>query len=228
MCKISVVNISGAIKEPYIEALQKDNNKVVLVDFSKDRSTFLLEADVVIIYDEFQERVSETCKLIMSIKEKKDVFIWTLSRKLNEVNSLVYLELGVNGNLKECENPTELQLIIRNLVKRQTAATPSADLNYSKNLQINECNQSVTIYGKKEVSLTKLEFKILLVLYREAGRTVDYEILSEILWREKGCDLNKAGIANIICHLRNKIEIDVKHPQFILNVRSKGYMLRLS
>lgn len=187
--------------------------------------------DGVIIFDEEQKNVGETCNLILKIKNASIPFVWTFSKEIPEVNRLVYLQLGAVGNFhKGCE-PEELRLIIRNtMMSRQQLSNPIESMeipNKKKaDVELLSDNRSVVIGGDKEIGLTKLEYQLLELLFSSGGKAVTYEEIHEDVWGRKQT-FSRARIANLMFHLRQKMEVDPLYPKYVRTVRSKGYMLDL-
>lgn len=73
-------------------------------------------------------------------------------------------------------------------------------------------------------SFNKIEFFTIEYLYKHAGQTITYEELYKNVWKDTANE-RKYRVANVIFHLRKKIEQDVNKPQYIKTIRSKGYML---
>lgn len=77
---------------------------------------------------------------------------------------------------------------------------------------------------KREIKLTAIEAHIIDLLMRNAGRVVTYSSLAEKVWGE---DYN-GSVDSLRVHirrLREKIEADPSHPQFILTKPGIGYFL---
>ena len=105
-------------------------------------------------------------------------------------------------------------------------------LNFYKNNNINETNIS---FGNYQYSLKKLELKkneniihltegennLLLKLIEKKNQIVLREELANKEFDET--ELRKVDVQ--ITRLRQKIEINPKHPQYIKTIRGKGYRL---
>lgn len=73
-----------------------------------------------------------------------------------------------------------------------------------------------------EIELTKIEFDIICFLAQQNGRVVTYKELYEAVWNEEYLQDD----ANIMAHvhrIRQKIEKDIKKPEYIQNVYGVGY-----
>lgn len=73
-----------------------------------------------------------------------------------------------------------------------------------------------------EISLTNLEFNLLIYLASQPGRVFTYQQIYESVWKEP-YTYEKNNIMTHISHLRAKIEPDPTHPRYINNVRGVGY-----
>lgn len=224
MKTIGVITVSGEISDVYINALlQNDYQVIPMMANMGDKE--MPKTDAVIIYDGNQGETAEICKLILKIKEKSNSFIWTMSKNISDVNRILYLQLGVNGNISDPCNPYELQLIIQNtFINNYSAQEQEANGQSSTKIHLIGRNQSVLLEDGTEIGLTRKEYKLITTLYDQIGKVFDYEELSTIIWDEtpKHC---KTRIANLIFHLRTKLESNSTNPQLIRTVRSRGYML---
>lgn len=229
MHTIGVLNIAGKLRQEYIDSLKKEEYQVVSIEPEQKLDEKIQQVDGIIIFDENQENVGGVCNLILSIKKESQALVWTASKDIPSVNRLVYLQLGVSGNIEQECDPEELRLIIRNSLgsERKEKKDTTEEERDVPTLQLNDANQSVCIEGGREVDLTRLEFQILSVLYKNCGKAMSYAELHAAIWGEKQTP-SKARIANLIFHLRKKIEKDMMNLQYIKTVRSKGYMLNVS
>ncbi len=84
-------------------------------------------------------------------------------------------------------------------------------------------NHRCLLYGE-EVSLTPMEFSILLYLCRHQGEVVPSEELFEAVWQEKYYDCNNTVMAHI-ARLREKLKENARKPKFIKTVWGVGYKI---
>lgn len=227
---IGIVNITGELSEEYIRMLKKEDYQVVPINPETNMTTVSKDIDGVIIFDEEQKNVGETCNLILKIKDASIPFIWTFSKEIPEVNRLVYLQLGAMGNFHENCEPEELRLIIRNTMMSRNNITETKKREMPKKpshgFELLSDNRSVLLGGDKEIGLTKLEYQLLELLFKKEGRAVTYEEIHEDIWGKKQ-EFSRARIANLMFHLRQKMEVDPLYPKYVRTVRSRGYMLDL-
>ena len=91
-------------------------------------------------------------------------------------------------------------------------------------LKIN-LNSRKVYESKREILLTKIEFDILVYLATYPDRVFTYQQIYESVWGEPYYN-EKGNIMTHIRHLREKIEPDPSHPQYIENVRGVGYRFK--
>ena len=75
-----------------------------------------------------------------------------------------------------------------------------------------------------EVTLTAKEYAILQKLAQERGRIVTTDALCDAVWQEENFGYENTLVVHIR-RLREKIEEDPSHPQYLLTVRGLGYRL---
>lgn len=81
----------------------------------------------------------------------------------------------------------------------------------------------VLLDNEQTVYLTKLEYRALSILHAASPRAVSYKEMYEEIWGAP-YDERNYRIANIIFHLRVKLEKNVRNPQIVKTVRSNGYL----
>ncbi|OJG27407.1 hypothetical protein RU98_GL002496 [Enterococcus caccae] len=179
----------------------------------------------------FGETMSEICCCLMELKKHVEVPIYLLSVSDESRSNIVYLQLGVEACFPMKMEAEELYYTLSNLLTPYANKSSHFSMNTSNSSQKKEIeliprNLSVLIDGKKEISLTKKEYYALELLYNSPGQTISYDELKEKLWAsESNSEDKNYRVANLMFHLRNKIETSKMNPRFIKTVRSKGYML---
>jgi DNA-binding response OmpR family regulator len=82
--------------------------------------------------------------------------------------------------------------------------------------------------GDHALALTSLEIKLLLCLNRKAGQLVTVDDLIRAGWKDRVTAGEARGrLKSAIKRLRRKIELDSKHPRYLITVRGDGYYLCL-
>ncbi len=133
------------------------------------------------------------------------------------------LSLGADDYVVKPFDPNELIARIRSVLRRTNPQELLADrLEYSAGRLVID-NQAKQVYVANElVNLTPSEFKLLLVMARNAERTFSREELIELVLGYE-FDGDARIIDQHIKNVRHKIETDPKHPVWIRTVFGIGY-----
>jgi two-component system, OmpR family, response regulator len=91
-------------------------------------------------------------------------------------------------------------------------------------LRIDFAKRTVEIRGEP-VRLTYVEFEILSILARNPGRVFSRTMLLDRLWGDSAFR-DPRTIDVHIRHLREKVELDPKEPEYLFTVRGVGYHFR--
>ncbi|WP_086350724.1 winged helix-turn-helix domain-containing protein [Candidatus Enterococcus clewellii] len=228
MYNIGVNQVTEEFEHTYIEDLDKAKCHLVQVD-AENIETMIKDLDGVFLKEDANQNIGKICGLIMKIKERSNSLIWVLSEGPSSIQKKVYLELGADGAFTVEDEPEVINLIIKNSlnryrkVKKEKKMTTSFDC--VPGIELNLDTLSVKFEGcSEDISLTRLEFKLMQLLYENYQKGVSYQRIYEYMW---GCPYNdnKYKVANLIFHLRAKFEKVGINPMLIRTVRSQGYML---
>jgi len=84
----------------------------------------------------------------------------------------------------------------------------------------------VTVDGRPVENLTRLEFRLLLLLYGRMNKICDKYSIVESVWGEEYVDVvYDSAIEKLVSRLRKKIEPAPSNPRYIVTVRGRGYKL---
>ena len=85
----------------------------------------------------------------------------------------------------------------------------------------------VFVDGRQTEALTKLEYRLLLLLYGNLGKICDKYAIVEAVWGEDYIEeVDDARIEKLISRLRQKLEPDPSEPRYLITVRGRGYRLQ--
>jgi len=95
-------------------------------------------------------------------------------------------------------------------------------------LRVDVDSGEVLVGDKPVETLTNLEYRLMLLLFRNAEKIVDkFEIVSNV-WGESYIDeVDDARIEKLVSRLRQKIEENSGSPRYLTTVRGRGYKLLL-
>lgn len=223
------MSVEEEVKADYLEEYQE----IALLSNKAELFERLNQFEGVIIVEEEKSKLGETCELIMTIKKQSACFIWLVSALEKDTEKLVYLQLGVDFVINKKSSKMEKELIVKNSMRRSymlkaenETEQPNVALSEENDMKFDLIpeNLSVRINGGTEVSLTKLEFQLLGLLFENPRVTFTYEALQKHLYGNISED-RQYRITNLMYHLRKKInKVDDPKNHYIKTVRSRGYM----
>lgn len=158
----------------------------------------------------------DVCK---EIRAESGVPIVMLTAKGDTVDVVVGLESGADDYVVKPFKPKELVARIRARVRRTDNV--ASELLSVKDVVIDVAGHSVSRDGES-ISLTPLEFDLLLCLARRPWQVYTREVLLEEVWGyQHAADTRLVNVH--VQRLRSKVEHDPEHPEIVLTVRGVGY-----
>ncbi len=161
------------------------------------------------------------------IRENNSLPIIILSAKSEDEDKIFGLRVGADDYMTKPFNPMELLARVQSQLRRSTVLNKKQEEEeevYQKGgLVVNNRSREVTVDGEI-IKLTSIEFQILYLLMKNRGRTFTSDEIYELIWNEASY-----GSSNVVAvhvrHIREKIEINPKKPQYIQVVWGVGYRI---
>jgi two-component system response regulator MtrA len=158
----------------------------------------------------------DVCK---EIRAESGVPIVMLTAKGDTVDVVVGLESGADDYVVKPFKPKELLARIRARIRRFDAPTP--ETLAIGDLAIDVAGHAVTRDGER-ISLTPLEFDLLVCLARKPWQVFTREVLLEQVWGYRhAADTRLVNVH--VQRLRSKVEHDPENPEIVVTVRGVGY-----
>ena len=107
--------------------------------------------------------------------------------------------------------------------ERMVQGSMVSDVYNVGGLRVDFGKRVVTVDGK-DVHLTQIEFKILALLCKDAGRVLTYEYICRNVWGPYSSRDNQILRVNV-ANIRHKIEKNPAQPKYILTEIGVGYRL---
>ncbi|MEC9051385.1 MAG: MtrAB system response regulator MtrA [Actinomycetota bacterium] len=159
----------------------------------------------------------DVCK---EIRAESGVPIVMLTAKGETVDVVVGLESGADDYVVKPFKPKELVARIRARVRRFDATAQAETLTIG-DVHIDVAGHQVT-RGGRPVSLTPLEFDLLVCLARKPWQVFSREVLLEQVWGYRhAADTRLVNVH--VQRLRSKVEHDPENPEIVVTVRGVGY-----
>ncbi len=161
------------------------------------------------------------------IREWSTTPIIVISAREQEMDKIKALDAGADDYLTKPFAAGELLARIRVAQRhRLMQATGQEESIFSvDNLKIDLIKRQVFIEGK-EVHLTPIEYKILVMLARNAGKVVTHNLLLKEVWGPPY--INETQYLRVyMTQLRHKLEANPARPRFLINEPGVGYRLKI-
>jgi DNA-binding response OmpR family regulator len=162
-----------------------------------------------------------------AIRSRSTVPIIMLTAKTEETDKVLGLELGADDYITKPFSVREFRSRVKAVLRRAALAQPEAQFEEpidAGDLSIDFEKRSVVVRGES-VRLTYVEFEIIAALARAPGRVFSRTMLLERVWGDASYR-DPRTIDVHIRHLREKIEVDPKEPEYLFTVRGVGYRFR--
>lgn len=167
--------------------------------------------------------------MTMKLRENHDFPVIFLSAKSEEVDKILGLDMGADDYVTKPFTPMELLARVNSQLRRYRKFKEKLEKKeIMKNiyviggLELNEDTKEVSVDGEP-VKVTPTEYKILLLLMKNAGRVFSAEEIYEWVWQERA--VNTDTIMVHVRNIREKIEINPKEPKYLKVVWGVGYKI---
>lgn len=164
--------------------------------------------------------------VLRNIRNTSKIPVLLLTARGQDVDRIVGLEIGADDYLPKPFNPRELVARIRAILRRSQAAekggTPIPEVLQVGDVELDPATRTVLRQGQP-VDLTSVEFNLLHVLLREAGRVVTREHLVQEVLSRKFSPFDRS-IDMHVSKVRKKLGDTDTGPDHIKTVRGVGYI----
>ena len=166
--------------------------------------------------------ISATAKL----RETCNVPIILLTAKSEDTDKVLGLNMGADDYITKPFNPMEVLARVRSQLRRYTSL---GGMEQKPNriviggIALDDDTKTVTVDGEP-VSLTPIEYNILLLLMRHPGRVYSSAQIYDKVWNESAFG-SEGAVAVHIRHLREKLEINPSEPRYLKVVWGLGYKM---
>lgn len=162
----------------------------------------------------------------LKIREESSIPIIFLSAKTQDADKIIGLNIGADDYITKPFNPLELVARVKSQLRRYTSLGSISSSNDSNiystgGLIINDDTHEVVVDGE-EIKLTPIEYSILFLLVKNAGKVFSSTQIYESIWNEDAIGADNT-VAVHIRHIREKMEIDPKTPKYLKVVWGVGY-----
>ncbi|MDD5155958.1 MAG: response regulator transcription factor [Candidatus Omnitrophica bacterium] len=208
--------VSYNLEKAGFDCAVADDGEEALETLSKEHADLIILDIMLPKMDGF-----EVCRLIKQNDRLKNIPVLMLTAKGEEVDRIVGLELGADDYVVKPFSPRELILRIKAILKRGMIESPAKEVIKRGILVIDVPRHRVTV-NNREIELTPIEFKLLVVLVERKGRLQSRDRLLSDVW-DMHSDVYTRTVDTHIKRLREKLG---KAGKQIETVRGMGYRFK--
>lgn len=211
--------------DPSIVDLLKDffvfeNFKVITAHDAAQAWTLLKQNSIDCIVLDIMMPGQDGLELCRRIRAENNIPILFLSARSDDVDKIRGLTLGGDDYIVKSASPGEIVARVKAVLRRSSSQLQIEDkiLDFG-HIKLNLSSREVTVDGKNIV-LTPREYELLQLFLEHPKHVFSYEQLLSKLWNGVG---DKHTIRVHLGRLRDKIEPDPNHPQYLVNIWGIGY-----
>ena len=224
--RILLVDDEQAVQTLLTYPLRKEGYEVVgAMDGQEALDRFGEERFDLVVLDIMLPKLDgiEVCR---RLRTRSQVPIIMLTAKGDEIDKVAGLEMGADDYITKPFSVREFRSRVKAALRRgnMAGAALGNEPIRSGDLEIDFERRSVQLHSKP-VRLTYVEFEILAAMAAAPGRVFTREMLLEHIWGDSTYR-DPRTVDVHIRHLREKLEIDAKKPEYLFTVRGVGYRFR--
>lgn len=229
--KILIVDDDKEIRIALKEILEKQ--QYVVVEASNgDEAISKINNDIDLIILDVMMPNRDGITTCIEIRENYDMPILFLTAKSTEYDKYIGLSMGGDDYLSKPFSKMELLARVSSLIRRYRVYQNKQNKNsplennyiYIKDLRIDKYASRV-YKNNQEITLTNIEYKILMLLAQHKNKIFTLENLYESIWHELYDYSVNQTIMVHIRNLRKKLDDSSKSSQYIKNVWGRGYCI---
>lgn len=159
------------------------------------------------------------CTAVKALYRIPVIFLTALD---DEFSVVAGLDMGADDYISKPFRPRELVSRMKMVIRRYYGEKDT--LIKTGKLEIDTARGVVKKKGK-DIALTSLEYRLLLLFFQKKGKVLSRNFLLEELWDIAGEYVNDNTLTVYIKRLREKVEDNSQEPEIIKTVRGLGYRM---
>jgi two-component system, OmpR family, phosphate regulon response regulator PhoB len=218
---VLVVDDEPIVREVVVGYLQREGYRTLeAADGDRAREVLESEAPGLVVLDVMLPGI-DGLELCRWIRQRSQIPVILLTARGDETDRVVGLELGADDYVAKPFSPRELAARVRAVLRRSAApSSPDERLSFD-GLEIDSRSREVFKCGSCLV-LTAKEFDLLWFLARHPRQVFSRDQLMDRVWGYEAA-LDTGTITVHVRRLREKIEDDPAHPEWLQTVWGVGY-----
>ena len=226
--RILLVDDEESIRTLLSFPLRKDGYEVVTANDGKEALDRFRETSFDLVVLDVMMPIVDGLEVCRMLRARSTVPIIMLTAKTEEVDKIVGLELGADDYITKPFSVREFRSRVKASLRRASMVreeSPDGQMPLEiRDLRIEPARRAVRVRGD-EAALTFVEFEILAALAASPGRVWTREQLLTRVWGDSAYR-DPRTVDVHIRHLREKLELDSRNPEYLFTVRGVGYRFR--
>ena len=228
---ILVVEDEKGIREAIQIYLKNQGYRVFLAENGQEGLNIIKRETINLAVVDIMMPVMDGIALTMEVRKDYDFPIIFLSAKSEDIDKITGLNIGADDYITKPFGSMELLARVRSQLRRYeqilmlkehavSSVNREEEIYSIGALELNSTTKEVRV-DNQIVKLRPKEFMILELLMKHAGRVFSAQQIYEAVWNEEA--INTETVMVHIRKLREKIELDPKHPRYLKVVWGVGY-----
>lgn len=221
MTKILLVEDDGQIASYLGELLRAEGFDTQIAGPKKEASECLLIQAFDLVLLDVSLPDGNGFSICAEIKKEYEIPVIFLTASGDEYSVVAGLDMGADDYIAKPFRPRELISRIRSVLRR---CKKEQRILSCGDLKVNVSSATVT-KGEKELFLSALEYRLLLILLQNKGQILTRNQLLEEIWDASGEYVNDNTLSVYMKRLREKIEENPQSPRLLHTIRGIGYRM---
>ena len=230
---ILVVEDEKGIREAIQIYLKNQGYRVFLAENGQEGLNIIKRETINLAVVDIMMPVMDGITMTMEVRKDYDFPIIFLSAKSEDIDKITCLNIGADDYITKPFGSMELLARVRSQLRRYeqilmlkehavSSVNREEEIYSIGALELNSTTKEVRV-DNQIVKLRPKEFMILELLMKHAGRVFSAQQIYEAVWNEEA--INTETVMVHIRKLREKIELDPKHPRYLKVVWGIGYKI---
>ena len=221
MTKILLVEDDSQIAAYLGELLRAEGFDTQIAGSKKEAGECLLAQDFDLVLLDVRLPDGNGFSICAEVKREYEIPVVFLTASGDEYSVVAGLDMGADDYIAKPFRPRELISRIRSVLRR---CKKEQRILSCGDLRVNVSSATVT-KGEKELFLSALEYRLLLLLLQNKGQILTRNQLLEEIWDASGEYVNDNTLSVYMKRLREKIEENPQSPRLLHTIRGIGYRM---
>lgn len=226
--KIVVVDDEKPIADILQFNLEKEGYDVLTANDGDEALELILKEVPDLVLLDIMLPGKDGMEICREVRKSYDMPIIMLTAKDDEIDKVLGLELGADDYVTKPFSTRELIARVKANLRRKVPVDDTKEVD-ENTIKLREIEINLDAYSVKkngtEVDLTQREFELLIYLAKHPSQVMTREHLLETVWGyDYFGDVRTVDVT--VRRLREKIETDSSHPEYIMTRRGVGYFIK--